>query len=198
MKLPRPHRSHFLSTWVRKVFERRWINKALGVPLAFAMVMVPFVGELSGTAPAAHSIDYATDTFLTLDTMEPEVRTEPRTFVVPVDRLRYISTRFSGGHPGYDFASYIDDPVRAFTSGTVVHAAYGATGYGRYVILDHGHGLLSLYAHLDQITVKPGDQLDTGEELGTVGMTGYTTGPHVHFEIHDQGTAVSPYHYLDI
>ncbi|MEB3275658.1 MAG: M23 family metallopeptidase [Cyanobacteriota bacterium] len=89
-------------------------------------------------------------------------------------------------HTGVDFAADTGTPVLAARGGTVV-LAESLSGYGLTVILDHGDGLQTLYAHLQQINVALGSSLNEGESLGTVGMTGTATGPHLHFELRRQG-----------
>lgn len=89
-------------------------------------------------------------------------------------------------HTGVDFAAASGTPVLAARSGTVV-LAESLSGYGLSVILDHGEGLQTLYAHLQQIDVTVGSKLHEGEALGAVGMTGSATGPHLHFELRLQG-----------
>ncbi|MEB3172464.1 MAG: M23 family metallopeptidase [Cyanobacteriota bacterium] len=102
-------------------------------------------------------------------------------------------------HTGVDFAAPIGTPVLAALGGRVV-LAESINGYGLTVLLEHPDGLQTLYAHLDQIVVRLGDELAEGEALGTVGMTGRTTGPHLHFELRrgtpDQQLAIDPTPYL--
>ena len=68
--------------------------------------------------------------------------------------------------------------------------------YGYYVIVDHGNGLKTLYAHLRSISVSVGQQVSQGQTLGPSGTTGYSTGVHLHFEVHKNGTRVDPIPYL--
>ncbi|MFM1812029.1 MAG: hypothetical protein RLZZ336_967 [Cyanobacteriota bacterium] len=85
-------------------------------------------------------------------------------------------------HTGVDFAAPVGTPVLAALAGRVV-LAESLNGYGLTVVLDHGQGLQTLYAHLQVIGVTAGSQVDQGGELGQVGMTGVATGPHLHFEL---------------
>ena len=88
-------------------------------------------------------------------------------------------------HTGVDFAAAAGTPVLAALAGRVV-LAEPLTGYGLTVVLDHGQGLQTLYAHLQVIAVTVGSSIDQGAELGQVGMTGMATGPHLHFELRSQ------------
>ncbi len=76
----------------------------------------------------------------------------------------------------------VDDPVVASAPGTVTTASAGGSGYGRYVVVDHGGGASTLYAHLNSVTVASGQSVDQAAQLGTVGSTGNSTGPHLHYE----------------
>ena len=99
-------------------------------------------------------------------------------------------------HLGFDLASIAHGPVEAANAGTVVHAAYLGI-YGNCVILDHGLGLMSLYAHMSQIDVVEGQTIRRGEILGKTGKTGLAGGDHLHFGILVQGVSVTPIEWWD-
>jgi murein DD-endopeptidase MepM/ murein hydrolase activator NlpD len=99
-------------------------------------------------------------------------------------------------HYGYDLASTKQSPVPAANSGVVAFAG-PLTIYGNTVILDHGLGLQTLYAHLSSIDVKPGDRVATGHALGRSGATGLAIGDHVHFEVLVSGVSVTPLEWWD-
>ena len=94
-------------------------------------------------------------------------------------------------HAGLDIGAPYGAPVVAARAGVVTFAG-DASGYGTTVIVDHGHGLTTLYAHLSAIEVRPGQSLITGERLGAVGATGLATGPHLHVEVRSDGVAQDP------
>lgn len=100
-------------------------------------------------------------------------------------------------HTGVDLSAASGTPVVAALDGTarVVHAL---TGYGLHVIIDHGGGLTTLYGHLDSVAVSDGESVSTGERIGTVGSTGNSTGPHLHFEVRRDGVAVDPQDYVGL
>ena len=98
-------------------------------------------------------------------------------------------------HEGIDISVPEGTPVRAAKPGTVILAAYTG-GYGNYTCVDHGGGLSSCYAHQSSFAVSSGDQVDQGEVIGYSGNTGSSTGPHLHFEIRVNGSAVDPLGYL--
>jgi LysM repeat protein len=98
-------------------------------------------------------------------------------------------------HEGIDIDGEAGDQINAAAAGTVTHT--GARGkYGRMVLLDHGDGLATLYAHLSKIVVRIGDQIERGELIGTVGRSGNARGTHLHFEVHQNGARVDPLQYL--
>lgn len=111
-----------------------------------------------------------------------------------------ISSYFSAGHPlGIDIDLYAapNSPIYAAASGTVTFAGGNpCCSYGHYVIVDHGNGLQTLYAHLSQFNVSTGQFVSQGSVLGYGGSTGYSTGNHLHFEVHVGGSVVDPLIYL--
>lgn len=98
-------------------------------------------------------------------------------------------------HPGIDIAAYDGDPVHAAAAGIVIKASWGE-GYGREVIINHGRGIETLYAHLSGFAVTAGQRVDRGEVIGYVGTSGRSTGPHLHYEVRIQNTPVNPHKYL--
>lgn len=98
-------------------------------------------------------------------------------------------------HSGLDIATAWGTPVVAAGSGTVTFAGWQG-GYGQIVILDHGNGLTTRYGHLSRVEVAVGQQLERGQQLGRVGSTGRSTGPHLHYEVRIDDTAVNPRGYL--
>lgn len=99
-------------------------------------------------------------------------------------------------HRGIDLAGPYGLEIHASGGGTVISAAYSRYGYGKEVIVDHGFGFRTRYAHLKEIRVKPGQKLERGEVLGTLGSTGRSTGPHLHYEIIKNGRTVNPMYYF--
>ena len=98
-------------------------------------------------------------------------------------------------HAGIDLGAGSGTKILATKGGTVISAGpYG--GYGNAVVIAHGDGLSSLYAHQSKIAVSAGESVDRGEVIGYVGSTGQSTGPHLHFEIRESGEPVNPRRYL--
>ncbi len=105
---------------------------------------------------------------------------------------RVINGQHKRPHSGEDIAAPLGTPVLAINKGTVV-AAVDHFFSGKGVIIDHGVGLFSMYFHLSEIDVQPGQTLNKGESLGKVGATGRATGPHLHWGIRLNGARVNPY-----
>lgn len=108
---------------------------------------------------------------------------------------RNISVNGNRFHGGVDFAANTGTRVQAARSGVVTRAGWWGT-YGYVVVLDHGDGSETRYAHLSDIYVPVGAAVRQGDVVGAVGSTGASTGPHLHFEIRFNGTAVDPMPYL--
>ena len=99
-------------------------------------------------------------------------------------------------HAALDLSAPLGTPVKAAMDGKILAIGYNGT-YGNYIILSHSGGFQSMYAHLNTIIVKKGDQVSQGIQIGTVGNTGYSTGPHLHFAIFKNSLAVNPLDYLN-
>lgn len=126
-----------------------------------------------------------------------------RSHPIPVSPLRMrrpVSAAIGDGfgprgdafHPGLDFLANAGASVFAAAAGAVEFTGYD-DGYGNLVVLRHGAGTTTWYAHLSRITVRRGETVSAGERLGLVGATGDATGPHLHFEVRLRGAAVDPH-----
>lgn len=98
-------------------------------------------------------------------------------------------------HSGIDIGADYGEAVWASAGGVVVHSGW-LGGYGKAVIIDHGGGISTLYAHNSKLTVGEGETVYQGQVVAYAGSTGYSTGPHLHFEVREYGEPVSPYSYL--
>jgi murein DD-endopeptidase MepM/ murein hydrolase activator NlpD len=94
-----------------------------------------------------------------------------------------ISQYFHYGHPGIDIAGHTGDSVHAAAAGTVIYAGWRNNGGGLVVWISHGSGLYTTYNHMSAVLVHPGQKVSRGQVVGRVGMTGWATGPHLHFEV---------------
>ncbi|MHB9056875.1 MAG: peptidoglycan DD-metalloendopeptidase family protein [Paludibacteraceae bacterium] len=108
----------------------------------------------------------------------------------------YHTRRF---HEGMDFTAPVGTDIYATGNGTVIEAGW-QQGYGNSVLLDHGFGYQTFYAHMSEVKVKVGQSVTRGEIIGLVGSTGKSTGPHLHYEVHYKGQIMNPqnYYFLDL
>ena len=123
-------------------------------------------------------------------------------FLWPVPSCTYITSRFGPrihpiyqterNHSGLDVGAGYGAKIVAADSGSVIRAANIGDGYGNCVIIDHGNGYMTLYAHMSSVTVREGQNVSQGDLVGYVGSTGLSTGPHCHFEVWSGGSRVDP------
>lgn len=99
-------------------------------------------------------------------------------------------------HKGIDIAAPMGTPIGAAAAGKVTNTGYEPGGAGNFINVDHGGGLLTKYFHLSRFASRRSDQVTEGQTIGYVGSTGNSSGPHLHFEVHENGTAVDPMGYL--
>jgi len=133
---------------------------------------------------------------------------ESKNFNSPLKNIKWksvITSRFGkrilrgkvNYHTGLDMGVVEGTEVSAIMSGKVIITNTGNTGYGNYIVINHGSGYISLYAHLSKITVTEGSYVQKGDIIGKSGNTGNSTGPHLHLEIIENGLLVDPEKYLD-
>lgn len=103
-----------------------------------------------------------------------------------------VTQTYSSYHRAYDIATSFGSEIKPIGSGVVEFAGTVTDGKGNIVVIDHGDGLVTIYAHMNKIQVEAGNIVDGNSVLGTIGLTGHTTGPHVHFEVYDNGVPVNP------
>lgn len=99
-------------------------------------------------------------------------------------------------HYGIDFSAKVGTPVYSTGNGKIEFAGYTKNGYGYVVIINHGYGYKTLYAHLNSVEVKSGRVVKRGDIIAKVGNTGVSTGPHLHYEVRLNGKRVNPIHYF--
>jgi murein DD-endopeptidase MepM/ murein hydrolase activator NlpD len=110
----------------------------------------------------------------------------------------YISSafgkRWGRQHQGIDFAAPHGAPIYAMSAGTVVYSGW-ESGYGKSVVIDHGNGTQTRYAHCSKLLVKTGKVVSKGQKIAKIGSTGHSTGPHLHFEVIVKGVRKNPAWY---
>lgn len=106
-----------------------------------------------------------------------------------------FGSRWGSVHKGIDIGGHVGDAVYSSDEGTVTFAGWNDGGYGYLIILDHGNGYQTYYAHLNEVLVREGDVVEKGYEIGKLGNTGRSTGPHLHFEVRKNGEPQNPESY---
>lgn len=107
-----------------------------------------------------------------------------------------ITTQPSTRHMALDIASPLGTPIVASQSGIAYIRPFDADGYGKHIIVDHQNGHKTLYAHLSSFNIQDGQSVTQGQIIGRAGSTGRSTGPHLHFEVRENGILKNPYHYI--
>lgn len=145
-------------------------------------------------SPTAQGLEQkVVDLTATVTTTTQETAAEVKrtlALIWPIDGR--LSQYFTGYHSGIDIEGSSGTEIKAVESGTVVLVASSAYGYGSHVIIDHGDGLQTLYAHLSKFSVAEGQTVTQGDIVGLRGSTGRSSGPHLHFEIIKNGIKVNP------
>ncbi len=118
------------------------------------------------------------------------------TFIWPTPQHVLSGNDFWSGHLGIDIAAGLGDHVSAADSGVVIYAGAISGGYGNMVMIDHGNGYQTLYAHLSQVIARCGQSVTQGQLIGLAGSTGNSTGPHLHFEVRFMGGFINPWTVL--
>ncbi len=107
-----------------------------------------------------------------------------------------ITQEYWSGHRALDIGAWIGAPIYAADAGYVIYAGWDNSGYGNMVEINHGNGFITLYAHMNTIYVSVGDEVSKGQQIGEMGSTGHSTGPHLHFEVRLNGVQRNPWGFL--
>ena len=186
--LPKTRLANPVSKLLRPLFEAKKAKAAFGGLLSAAsFVLAVGVYPSMGQSPVS--------------ALEPVmVPVEIETTVAGPAKLlpdmKTISQGFWSAHPGIDITAPKGSPIYPIRSGKVVEISISLYNYGRSVTIDHGDGTTSLYAHMGKIYVDEGDEVTETEPLGEVGMSGRTSGPHLHLEVRKDGVPQNPIKYL--
>ena len=170
-----------------------------------------------GTRKVVADVTYVDNKEVSRDILSSTVTAQPVTKVVHVGtkaRPKTVATGklgrpISGGiissnygmrrgsmHKGVDFAAKTGTRISAADGGTVTWAGWKSGGWGYLVVINHGNGIETYYAHNSRVTVKVGQKVAKGEQIAKMGSTGNSSGPHVHFEVHVNGRYVNPWKYI--
>lgn len=169
----------------RRIFEFKRIKQALGSLMVFSfLAMAVLPNSLSATQTNIETKRAQVEVTPVSLTTEQSVRLPLETFT--------FSQGFSLFHPGIDLATAKGTPVYPIMEGYVEEIEFSRWGYGNHVYLNHGNGLRSLYAHLSQIEVKKDEFVNRDSIIGLVGSTGWSSGPHLHLQIWQEGKLINP------
>ena len=167
-------------------------------PRVFGMQLAGLATALSVVTYPSHAFDYNMTQVASASENTEIVMTTKSQYQFPLQTTLGMSQGYHGLHRGADFRAPKGTAVYAMDAGTIIEVEKMFVGYGHYVRIAHNGTLSTLYAHLGQVQVKPGDKVEKGEIIGDVGMTGWTTGPHLHFEVFVGDKAVNPLNYVGL
>jgi len=174
-----------VSRVLRRVFEIKKIKEAFGVKI----MLVAFLTTAISHPISAFSLQAEADTaaYAVNEVKVTTLRSPNR----PLNSFQ-ISQGYHFFHRAIDLRETLGAPVYSLQKGIVKNVAYSSLGYGNHLTIQHDNSLESLYAHLGKINVSPGQEVDENTIIGTVGLSGWTTGPHLHLEIHQDGKPINP------
>ena len=176
-------RSNRVSKFFRHTFEHKRARKAISASLTLLVMGFGLMSNLLA------SETQATEVALISQPENHQLVTQT-TLDKPLDGR--LAQGFHGWHRGIDILDPVGTPLKPIADGVISEVSLGRLGWGNTVVVDHGNGLKSRYAHMDEIKVIEDEQISKDQVLGTVGMTGWTTGPHLHLEIYQNGRAIDP------
>lgn len=186
------YKRHFVSVWASRLFEHSGIKRLFGLHL----VALSFVASVI----SPQIIDTSDKLLVEQQVLSTPILADIRTKTTFEKPLAYfaISQLYSFWHPGIDMTAPESTSIYAIERGVVEVAEVSLFGYGKHVVVAHEHGIKSLYAHMSDIAVMPGQEVERGTQLGKVGSTGWSTGNHLHLEIYTEGKTVNPLEVLPI
>lgn len=173
---------------VRHISEHKSARKVFATNLAAFFIVGTFLPGAQAQTIQNSIGSYQTDE--TIIQTQNTLKTE-KSIQYPLANIK-INQNYGIFHPGLDLGAAIGDVVKPIKAGQILEAGYTTDGYGNTVLIDHGNGLTSRYAHLSIVEVSNGEKVTTETEIGKVGITGHTTGPHLHLEVRQNGVALNP------
>ena len=176
-----------ISRFFGHIFGHKKIKKVFGVNIALFVI---FSSLLPNQTLGVENVDN-----LTLST--PVILTTQKGVQYPLKNIK-ITQGYKFFHPGIDFDGITGDPVYPITSGVVETTEHSRLGYGNNILINHGNGVFSLYAHLSKIEVTKGQEVSNAMEIGKVGATGRARGDHLHLEIRENGKTINPLSILPL
>lgn len=179
--------SHYLK---HPIFDKKSISRLFGVQITGLAAALSFVTY------QPHAFDYNLAQNIQSENLTPIVMTTKSQYHFPLQTTLGMSQGFGMIHPGVDLRAPKGTEIVSIDNGVVIEVEEMLVGYGHFVRIAHTGITSSLYAHLDKVSVVPGQKVRSGEKIGTVGLTGWTTGPHLHFEVYQGDKAVNPMNFI--
>jgi len=173
------------SRFFRRVFEFAKIHNVFGVLVVLAICSVVVIPNSYATIQTDLATNYSV-----VENQVEDLKTE-KSIRLPLDNFR-ITQGYHFLHRGVDFASETGQQIYPVMDGEIELVARDRFSYGNHIIINHGSGLRSLYAHLSKIDVKEGQKVNKNEVIGLVGSTGWSTGPHLHLQVWDENGLTNP------
>jgi murein DD-endopeptidase MepM/ murein hydrolase activator NlpD len=173
-----------------KIFNKKTFPRIFGVHLAGVAM------ALSVVAVPTHAFDYTVAQTVQSDDSSSIVMTTKAQYQFPLETTLGMSQGYHAFHPGVDLRAPKGTAIYTMAEGTVIEVEEMMVGYGHFVRIAHQGTLSTLYAHLDEVQVTPGQKVQMGETIGTVGLTGWSTGYHLHFEVYEGTKSVNPMRYV--
>ncbi len=191
---PKTRKSHPLSKLLRPWFEHQRMRGVVGLNLVASLILVGLAGSpVSANFPFVSSVSSLPEPSLAYS--QPMVTTQRR-FQMPFAPTG-VSQGFHRFHPGVDLQAPLATSIRPLASGVVVEVFQSRFGYGTALVVTHADGYASLYAHLGRVFVEKGSDVDQESVIAEVGISGTTTGPHLHLEIRKDGIPINPEIFLN-
>jgi murein DD-endopeptidase MepM/ murein hydrolase activator NlpD len=167
---------------IQRSYDTAWTEAQVGAGLALVNHTLPVGKPIQGLALSWPMVSFT----ITQPFGPSSVTLEP-----PYGPYKHF-------HTGIDIAAPLGTPVMAAADGLVVAVGHGTSGYGNFVVVDHGAAIETLYGHLLQTNARVGDRVVRGQVIGLEGSTGFSTGPHVHFELRVNDQVIDPMPYLPV
>lgn len=151
------------------------------------------VTTISLSIPSTHAFAHETaQEKIVLDMSEVKEMVTKSAYIFPVPESIGVSQNYHSFHRGIDIRANVGTPVLSVASGVVIEVTEQRYGYGKHIRVAHAGTVSSLYAHLNEIKVEVGQRVERGQEIGTIGSTGWSTGNHLHFEISESMRTINP------
>lgn len=193
--LPKTRSSHPVSKLLRPVLEIKRLKVAVGGAMSVVGVFLSSFWLMAGVYQGSRPVQ-AFSPSLTEAVIETEKQDYFSGFKRIVPAMSGVSQRLYRWHPGTDITAPAGSKVYPVQEGRVTRIENTRWGYGRSILVQHGDGLTSLYAHLGKVMAEEGETVGPETALAEVGLTGRTTGYHLHLEIRDEGRTVNPVKFL--